>query len=56
MHNGRYLPLCLIGGDEPGTQMSHARTLLSKLTFPNLLAQPVDSHDRLPCGLMPGGE
>jgi hypothetical protein len=56
MHNGRYLPLCLIGGDEPGTQMSHARTLLSKLTIPNLLAQPVDSHVRLPCGLMPGGE
>ena len=46
MHNGRYLPSLLIGGDEPGTQMSRARTLLSKLTSPNRLAQPVDSHDR----------
>jgi hypothetical protein len=56
MHNGRSLPLCLIGRDEHGRQMSRCRTLLLKLTFPSLLAQPIDSRDRLPCGLMPGGK
>jgi hypothetical protein len=56
MHNGRYLPFLLIGDDEHGTQMSRTRTLLSKLTFPNLLTQPGHSHDPLPCGFMSGGE
>ena len=46
MHNGRSLPLFLIG--RHGRQMSRCRTLLLKLTFPSLLAQPGDSRDRLP--------